>query len=299
MFNPNLATFPPVVIALPPMTFDVRVKGSNVSWDLSATYKLSDQVNVYARVATGYQGPAIEDRVAFDNDTSTAPSEKVISGEVGLKTNLFDRKMRFDLTGYWYRVKDLQQTAVGGGVNTANLISINKVTGYGVEADVDVRPFPGLSLTASGSYNFTKMKDPGLDVGICGGGCTVLDPINPLNGNAFINGNPLPQAQKWIGNATARYVVPVTDTFSAFIYGDIAYTGSANIFLYESAEFKTRPYTELGLRIGVTNDSGLEVAGFVRNLLDQVRVTSAVDFNNITTMVNEPRTFGISVSKKF
>ncbi|MET0238492.1 MAG: TonB-dependent receptor [Sphingobium sp.] len=300
--SPNAFTFPPNVVALPNRTFDVSVTGSNVSFDASATYKVSDEVNIYGRFATGYQGPAIEDRVALDNLTTTAPSEKVYSGEFGIKTNLFDRKLRFDLTGYYYEVKDFQQTAVGGGGNTANLISIDKVQGYGVEVDMDARPVDGLVLSASGSYTHTEIKDPGLNVGICGGGCTVLDPLvtsGEFTGNALINGNALPQAQKWIGNASARYTVPVSDTVSVFAMGDVAYTGSANIFLYESIEFKTRPFTEVGARVGFTTQDGLEVAGFVRNLLDQIRVTSAVDFNNITTMVNEPRTYGVSLSKRF
>lgn len=296
--NPNLTSFPPVVVPLGPRSFAVDVTGSNVSFDVSATYKASNEVNFYTRIATGYQGPAIEDRVTLDNTTTTAPSEKVYSGEVGIKTNLFDKKLRFDLTGYYYQVKDFQQTAVGGGGNTANLISIDKVEGYGVEVDMDARPIDGLVLSASGSYTHTEIKDPGLNVATCGGGCTVTDPL-ASNGNALINGNALPQAQKWIGNASVKYSLPVSDAVSLFAYADVAYTGSAQIFLYESIEFKTRPYTEVGLRIGATTADGVEVAGFVRNLLDQIRVTSAVDFNNITTMVNEPRTYGISISKRF
>ncbi|WP_231638984.1 TonB-dependent receptor [Sphingomonas profundi] len=282
----------------PPMTFDVRVSDSNVSFDASATYKLSEEVNVYARVATGYQGPAIEDRVTFDSSTSTAPSEKALSGEIGIKTSLFDKKARFDLTGYWYRVKDFQQTSVGGGANTANLISIDKVEGYGVEVDFEARPIERLQITAGGSYNHTEIKDPGLDVGVCGGGCTVLDPL-AANGNALINGNPLPQAQKWIATGSVRYGVPIGEDNEVFAMGDLAFRSSANIFLYDSIEFRTRPFTELGARVGFRTASQFEIAGFVRNVLDQIRVTSAVDFNNITTMVNEPRTFGISISKRF
>ncbi|HEX7819808.1 MAG TPA: TonB-dependent receptor [Sphingobium sp.] len=301
--NPRNVDFGfPVGVPLPNRTFDVSASGSNVSFDASATYKATEEVNIYARFATGYQGPAIEDRVALDNLTTTAPSEKVYSGEVGIKTNLFDKKLRFDLTGYYYRVKDFQQTAVGGGGNTANLISIDEVEGYGVEAEFEARPVDNLVLSASGSYTHTEIKDPGLFVATCGGGCTVTNPTfvdANFTTQAFINGNALPQAQKWIGNASAKYSVPVSDTLSLFAYADVAYTGSAQIFLYESVEFKTKPFTEVGLRVGFNTEDGVEVAGFVRNLLDQIRVTSAVDFNNITTMVNEPRTYGVSISKRF
>jgi iron complex outermembrane receptor protein len=32
------------------------------------------------------------------------------------------------------------------------------------------------------------------------------------NGDALINGNPLPQAAKWVTDASVRYDIPVTDT---------------------------------------------------------------------------------------
>jgi iron complex outermembrane receptor protein len=280
-----------------PAYFDTKVKGSNVSWDLSATYKLTENANAYVRYATGYLGPAIQDRVTFADATSTAKAETVDSIEAGIKTRLLGI-MQFDFTGYYYKVKNLQQTAVGGAINTAQLINAKRADGYGFEADLDARPIDHLVLTASTSYNHTEIKDPTLGIAPCGGGCTVLDPV--VNGIAQINGNPLPQAQKWIANATARYAVPVGGGGDeVFAYGDLAYLGSANIFLYEAIEYKTRPYTEIGLRIGYKTASNFEVAGFVRNLLDQIRVTSAVDFNNITTMVNDPRTWGVSVSKRF
>jgi iron complex outermembrane receptor protein len=36
-----------------------------------------------------------------------------------------------------------------------------------------------------------------------------------------------------------------------------------------------------------------------RNLTDQVRVVGAIDFNNLTGFLNEPRTFGLEFTAKF
>jgi hypothetical protein len=62
-------------------------------------------------------------------------------------------------------------------------------------------------VTVSGSYNDTKIKDPTLAVSGCGGGCTVTNTPNGA-GKFLIDGNPLPNAPKWVGNVTARYGIP-------------------------------------------------------------------------------------------
>jgi iron complex outermembrane receptor protein len=267
-----------------------RVKGSDVTWDASATYKLNDQVNLYTRVATGYLGPAIQDRVTFGSFQNSAPKETTISAEGGIKANTADRRFSMALDGYWYRTKNFQLTAVGGATNSARLLSADHVTGYGVEFEAEARPVPQLTLTAGVSYNFTEIRDPNLVVGVCGGGCTVTDPLNAA-GNAYINGNPLPQAPRYIANATARYDVPLANGEKVFFYTDWAYRSSINYFLYSAAEFRGRPLTEGGLKLGYEHQ-GWEAAVYVRNVLNQIRATSAIDFNNLTGMINDPRIVG-------
>ena len=43
----------------------------------------------------------------------------------------------------------------------------------------------------------------------------------------------------------------------------------------------------------------VEVAGFARNVTNQVRVTGAIDFNNLTGFINEPRTYGVQFKALF
>lgn len=58
--------------------------------------------------------------------------------------------------------------------------------------------------------------------------------------------------------------------------------------------------TELGLRAGYLWGNGkYEAAAFVRNLTNKIVATSAVDFTNLTAMVNEPRTFGVQFKALF
>jgi iron complex outermembrane receptor protein len=278
-----------------------KVSGSDVTWDASATYAVSPAINFYGRVATGYQGPAIQDRVTFGSFQNTAPKQTTLSVEGGIKGRTLDRLVNFALDVYWNRTKDLQITAVGGATNSARLLSADHVLGHGVEAEIDARPLPNLTFTASGSYNFTRIKDPALTVGVCGALCTVTDPEAIVNGAtvALVNGNPLPQAPRWVGNFTLRYGIPLANGDEIFAMTDWAYRSHINYFLYEAKEFRGRSLTEGGVKLGYQMQNGLEVAVFARNILNQIRAISAIDFNNLTGMINDPRIIGGSVKVKF
>lgn len=271
------------------LPIQASVSGDAVTGDLSLTYALSPQLNLYARAATGYLGPAIQDRVTFGSQQTTASKQYTYSGEAGIKGQ-FSGGTSFSLTGYYFRTNDLQLTAVGGLTNSARLLNADHAIGYGVEGEFAVRPVEHLEFTASGSYNFTEIKDPNIGVGPCGSGqCTVWDPV--VDGLAKIDGNRLPQAPRFVANATLRYAVPIGDG-EAFVFTDWAYRSSINYFLYEAAEFRGRSLLEGGLRGGYKWNSGLEVAAFARNITNQIRSISAIDFNNLTGMINEPRIIG-------
>ncbi|KKC25979.1 TonB-dependent receptor [Sphingomonas sp. SRS2] len=280
-----------------PLPLTNRATASNVSWDASATYAVSDQVSLYARAATGYLGPAIQDRVTFFSVPSVAKKQTTISGEAGIKGATADRTLQFDLAGYWYRTKNLQLTAVGGAANSASLINADKAVGYGLEATVEFKPVPELTLTAGGSYNFTEIRDNMVSIAPCGSLCTVTDPLNAA-GRAIIDGNDLPQAPRYVANATARYAVPV-GSGEVFAYTDWAYRSAINYFLYTAREFRGRSLLEGGAKLGYKADGGWEAAVFARNITNQIRSVSAIDFNNLTGMINEPRILGVELKASF
>ncbi len=277
-----------------------RVKDSVLTWDLSAIQEINPDVNVYARVAKGYRAPAIQGRILFDRDVTTADSENTMSYEAGLKSTLLDRKLRFNLTGYYFKTKDLQLSAVGGAAYANLLRNADAVKGYGFETELEARPARGLTLTAGLSYNHTRIDDKNLTVETCAAPCTVLDPIAvPASSPAivYIDGNPQPQAPKWTLNITAGYEYPVGPG-NVYVFTDWYHRSKVNFFLYESVEFSDDHLLEGGLRIVYRTDR-YDIAGFVRNITNDESAVSAIDFNNLTAMVNEPRIWGVEVGVKF
>ncbi|MET0291175.1 MAG: TonB-dependent receptor, partial [Steroidobacteraceae bacterium] len=70
--------------------------GSNhTDWKASADYRFSPQVMVYASAATGFRSDGAQPRpFTPGQQKETVPAEELTSYEVGIKTDLFDRRLR-------------------------------------------------------------------------------------------------------------------------------------------------------------------------------------------------------------
>ena len=287
---------------------DIDVDDGQISWELSANYKVDDDTSLFARFANGFRAQSIQGRdVAFEGDPSVADAETINSIEFGIKSDLLDNTLRLNAATFYYQIDDMQFSAISGGANNVALVNADKGTGYGFEIDAQYVANDYLTLTAGYSYNKTEIKDDTLTVLPCGaseafgstGNCTVLDP-RPNGFNASIDGNPFPQAPESIFTFTARYAVPMGNDGEFFAYTDWAYQGDTNLFLYESVEFQTDGNVEGGLRIGYENfEHNYTVALFGRNITDEENVKGAIDFNNLTGIVNQPRIFGIEAKVSF
>jgi iron complex outermembrane receptor protein len=275
---------------------------SNVSWDASGTYTLNKDTNVFARIATGYRAPSMQGRLfGLDSKPSMADAEKVLSYEIGVKQDLFNRRARMSATAFHYRVKDKQLTAGSGSVNMNQLLNADEAIGQGVEFDFQANLSDSLSATFGSSYNDTEIKDGNLYEQVCGSGCTVTNPVRFIGSQAvaMVNGNPLPRAPKWQHNFTLKYSAPVANgEFYAFT--DWSYRSTYNFFLYEAAEYKAKQLLEGGLRLGYKwGDGKYDLAFYGRNITDKVQSLGAINFNNLTGIVNEPRTYGVQFRVNF
>jgi len=276
---------------------------SKLSWDISGTYALNKDVNLYLRAATGFRGSSVQSAGAF-NAKSVAGPENNTSVEAGVKADLLNRRARLNVSVFDYTVKDLQLTAVGGAGNANILLNAKKAKGRGFEADMQALIGDNLMASLGVGYNDTRIQDPNLLVAFCAQ-CTVTDPTvnvgtqaNPSL-RARIDGNPLPQAPKTTVSFTLRWSKPTPDG-ELYVLTDWVYRSKVNFFLYEAREFVGPALTEGGLRVGYVFGKGkYEVAGFGRNITNQIRVVGGIDFNNNTGFINEPRTWGVQFKANF
>jgi len=279
---------------------EVNPSDSHVSWDISVTHKLTDDVNLYARVADSFRAPSIQGRslFAWDDGISVADSETILSFETGVKSDILDGFGRVNASVFYFTMDDQQLTSVGGDSNTARLLNADETVGYGFELDSEFMLSDNWAITASVSYNNTELNDSDLTVPVCAL-CTVTDPV--VDGRAIIDGNSLPHAPEWIYTFTARYSQELGNG-EFYAYTDWSYRDDISFFLYESKEFTGKSLLEGGLRTGYAwdgDDREYDIALFVRNITDEQQAIGAVDFSNNTAIVNEERFVGAEFKVAF
>jgi len=281
---------------------DVEMSDTTPSWDLSAMYQINDQVGVYAKVARGFRGPTIQGRSAvFNSDFTTADSETILSWEAGVKSTLWDNRLRLNATAFTYQVNDIQlngNDSDGNGV----LFNADKARAYGLEADMELRPVPNLTLSAGVSLLHSEIQDDRVYAQVCALNgvvvCSVNDPTIKVGANTFaqIDGNPLPNAPKYGINLAARYDFPVSDAGTVFVSTDWNKQGYTSFVLYDTAEFNSKGDFEGGLKLGYSGGYGAyEVALFARNITNEKNLKGVIE-NYMAAVYNEPRTVGVSLN---
>ena len=141
----------------------------NLAFDISGT------VTAYGKYSTGYRSGGFNSRsITY----SAYDPEDITMYEVGLKSELFDRRLRFNIAAYkgdyknvYYNItanyntfatdpKTGQLVVVAGSTRTIedtyNMKGVGKVTG--VETEFELALFEG--LTISGSYTYSDIKMP-------------------------------------------------------------------------------------------------------------------------------------------
>ena len=120
--------------------------------------------------------------------------------------------------------------------------------------------------------------------------------VIPVAGTVLIGGNSLPQSPRWIGNLSLGWEHGLA-AGDLFVLADLSLRSKVNFFLYRSREFVGDPLNEAGLRVGYRWQGGrYELAAYGRNLFNETEALGAVDFNNLTGFVNEPRVLGVDFS---
>ncbi|MCQ8277162.1 TonB-dependent receptor [Acetobacteraceae bacterium KSS8] len=276
-----------------PLSLGDSTSSDNVSWDAAINYKILPNVSVYFRAATGFLAPSYQGRLTSNSFISKASAEKNTSFELGAKANLLHGRVQLSGDIYSWDTSNLQLTAAGGTGNNIELLNAKDAIGRGVEWTAQVFPIENLSVGANMSYNYTEIQSPGLETAYCGIGCSLLNPVDPKTGYALIDGNPLPYAPRWIANLNASYAIPVNDQQRFVLATDWSWRSQELFTLYKSVEFNGKALLQGGASLSFIDDKRhYEAQVFVRNITDKVVGIGAIDFDNYTGYINDPRIVG-------
>ncbi len=73
----------------------------NWDWSANVSYQATDDVYLYAQAATGHRSEGATPRIFTAGQLGTVPAEKVLTYEIGAKTEWFDKRLRVNLDGYY------------------------------------------------------------------------------------------------------------------------------------------------------------------------------------------------------
>jgi iron complex outermembrane receptor protein len=215
---------------------------------------------IYASYSTGYKGSGLNLNSAISPGTPLvlAP-EKVRNWEAGIKSELFDKLLTFNLSAFWTELSGLQANIVPTNGNRSYLANVGDVRSRGIEVDANWRVTPELTLTANGSFNeaiYTSYPNAPCPVGV--------------TGVCNLTGRPLWQAPKWIANAIVDYERALSDKVDGYAVAQLSYRSWTYGAADDGPYSRIPGYAVANLRAGVKFQQGkYDLSVWASNLFDK------------------------------
>ncbi len=243
-----------------PFHYDVSVKGNNVSWLGSLSWKPTNDFLAYATASTGYKGAGL------NLNSSTAAGtpliiqpEKVHSYEVGLKQQLFNRRVTLNVDGYWTLLHGLQANIYPINGAKSYLANVGNIRARGIEVEADWKITDGLTLSTNGAFNDTRYSS--YHNAPCPvGGAAVCD----------LTGKRVYQSPKWIGNAVLDYRFDAGNGVVPYFIGRYAYRSAMFGTIDDGPYSRVPGYGLASFRVGATFGHGrYDASAWIDNAFDK------------------------------
>ncbi len=300
------------VIALTGRT--ARYSGNRLDYRASLDYRFSPEVLAYATISTGFKGGGIGPRPFNALQAVPFDPETLVAYEIGLKTDLFDRRVRLNLSAYLNKFKDAQLTLTacpqfGGPGPCALPQNAGNADVKGFEVELFARPVDGMQIDASLSildWNW-KCVVPAVVIGT---GATTGCSTDPTFVDRLVGPPRGVSKSQW--SIGAQYEIDLggsgslTPRFDVSYQGAIAGTATKPAAGSPSALFSTtESFTLANARLTWRNaDRDLEASLEVTNLFDKYYFLGKFDLTGpgagtITGLPGRPREWALTVKKKF
>jgi iron complex outermembrane receptor protein len=270
----------------PPLSsVDTSRNFSRVSPRTSLGYRFTPDVMAYAGFSEGYRAGGFNavsppGQTAYDEETAW-------SHEVGLKSAWLGKRLTANAALFHTDWRDLQVNShvPGGNVSDYYVENAGKAQTQGAELELSAMPLDSLELF---------------------GGVGLLDSeyrSRSRSADMDVAGNELPFAPRFNWHAGSQLTQAIGQHRQAFARLEVVGTGR---YYYDPSNLESQdPYSLVNLLLGLS-EGAWRVEGWVRNLFDTDYVPLAIpygqDMRGNPLYVGEsgdPRTFGISLARKF
>jgi len=299
------------VFAYPDGVIKVKDRANEPTWRASIGWQATPTIYGYATYSRGFKGGGFNDQIgsfhpfvnadgtdnqqAFAEAASATKPEKADSYEAGVKTELLDHHLRFNLTGFYVDYTNLQKQIVvplvvdGQQFQVTRFFNAAKATVKGVELETTLIPVHGLTLRGVMGYQDGKYKKY----------------VTPIPAGYDLSTAPLDRLPKWQWTVDATYEMPLGDRYKVQLNGNVAYTGR-NLATQsitspdENTYLNARTLVNASLTLAEAQDK-YYVRFVGRNLTDKRYLTAAQVVGGLWAdgQYGAPRYFGAEFGFKF
>ncbi|MAH93813.1 MAG: hypothetical protein CME99_11645 [Hyphomonas sp.] len=264
-----------------PVDVQIKDEWNKFTGSASISYDLTDDAILYGLISQGYKAGG------FDGEPSTRlaaltpfDEESSTNYELGIKSELFNRRVRLNTSVFYVDYEDLQ---VADFLPSGAPIIVNsggaKVTGFELESVASVNEY----LQLSGSF---ALMDAELEGEV---------------GGVSVAGNRPDNAPEWTVNLAADFTIPLDGGSELGLRAD--YTARSDVFDGPFGDVDTiRPEVHFfGAQVSwLSPDQDWEVAIWGRNLTEEADVLSRGPVSTVLqspTAFGAPKTYGITLRK--
>lgn len=275
-------------VALPPGRGVGESNFKKLTWRGSIDHRFSPGLLAYASVNRGFKS-GLYDALAVP--LVLLKPEVLDAYEVGVKSDLFDRRVRLNGALFHYNYKQIQIARFVNGTLVLENGSGAKIDGLDVDATWQATP--NLTFTAGLSIlddRFTSYPTAPKTTPLAAGGIAVA--------TADAKGNKLPSTPDWTLNLTANYVIPTAvGTFElngTYLHNDGYYQGPEN-------RLRQKPFDLINSSLSWTSTSGTYRASlWAKNLGDEFYATQLTSQSTADALLaGDRRTYGFTLGFKY
>ena len=261
-------------------------KANVATWLVSPRFKVSDDLMIYGRAASGYRPGGPNPAPPTGGVPLTFQPDKLIQYEVGFKASAMNKKLSVDAALFYTDWNNIQIQTSAGGFNY--LVNGGSARSQGGEVTIRLQPATGLTFGVNAAYTDAKLT---ADAPQAKG----------------VDGDRLPYVPRLSGSLTADYGAAVSGTTKLNLGAAFNYTGSRLSDYSGSFPKHLSAYATVDLRAGL--DFGtFSLSAFARNITDKRAIvvvgTESLATNNTPGAaygagVLTPRTIGLEAAIKF
>jgi iron complex outermembrane receptor protein len=222
----------------------------SLTWKAGLDYSLDDDTLLYASVTTGFKAGGI----ALGGCANAFDPEELVAYEAGFKTFFADRRVRLNVSTFYYDYSDLQANiyTVGG----ATVSNASDATQYGAEIELAARLFEGLDIGINVSLLDSESGD-----------FLTSDPNEPGLGIINLKGNKLEKAPEWTAGGSITYTRPVGEG-ELFVRYEVFHSDSYYNDVFNTSYAESPSYTVHNAKVSWSKDTW-EFGAFGKNIFDE------------------------------